>query len=552
MGQKRLSLTIHRPEKIYPTLSRIFRDFSGFKVPFHLQSNWLLALFEAIQNAFQHGGAKKARQAVRVELRLDAHWLQAKIFDRGPGLNLKGRGLKVSAFGERGRGLPILRQLTDTLRYQKGKKENYLLLKKKILPPEKRYRFTDLLSEMSHRLSEAPNLQKIYDLILEKLIEVFNVERASIMIYDPHEAALKVAAARGISPDLFPDIRVKKGEGISGDVFRNSRPLLVEDLKKRRLPRRRGKYQTHSFLSAPLILSPLKVGEETLGVINLTDRRDGGPFTKRDLKLLTAISQQAAAFVKIGRLLERLRAAERVTEDLAVVREIQTKLLPEEIASPPQAMIAGQAILNERGGGDYYDVVKDPQGFYLVVADVSGHSLASALTMVNFRSAFRMFSPQYPSPPALLQALNSVMFEDLKKAEHFICVSLVRFYPDKGELIFAGAGAVPLFLYGEGRKDVRMCPSQGFPLGIDPKAKYEGESFRLGPREGFIQCTDGVVDLPLKPQGVLGLEGIKKLLLSHQHYPPAEMIARLRIILRKKMSIRPPPDDITVLVTKMK
>jgi sigma-B regulation protein RsbU (phosphoserine phosphatase) len=513
-----------------------------------------LALFEGIQNAFQHGQAFSKKQPVRVELLQDQSLLEAKIYDPGPGFDLNRKGVKFSSSAERGRGLAILRQLTDSLAYQRGKKENCLILRKKILPPDQRYQGIDLLHEVIQRLTQAGSLEKVYEVILKKLIEVFNVERASIMIYDPKEAALKVVAARGLSSTLKKRIRVKGGEGISGGVFLRSQPMLVEDLKGKGSPMkgRRPSYVSRSFISAPLILSPLKVGEERMGVVNLTDRRDGNPFTKKDLRLLSSIAGQSAAFIKIGQLLDQLKKAETFERELTVVREVQRKLLPTQIVSPPQADIAGEAILNERGGGDYFDVVRSAKGLFLVVADVTGHSLASALTMAHFRSAFRMLAPQHSSPRELLSALNSLMFEDLATAEHFICVSLIRFLPESGDVIFAGAGAVPLLIYGVSRKEMGMIPSQGYPLGVELQASYAEEYLRLSSGEGLIQCTDGVLDLPIKPAGKLGLEGVKELVLTHQNYPPAEMIARLRKILRRKLSMRSPPDDITVLVMKMR
>lgn len=63
MKSQEISFTISKPERIYPTLTRLLRSSDkkkgALQIPFHLQSDWFLVLFEAIQNAFQHGGALK-------------------------------------------------------------------------------------------------------------------------------------------------------------------------------------------------------------------------------------------------------------------------------------------------------------------------------------------------------------------------------------------------------------------------------------------------------------------------------------------------------------
>jgi anti-sigma regulatory factor (Ser/Thr protein kinase) len=297
MKSQLFSFTLSQPEQIYPTLTRLLKNRP---IPFHLQSDLFLSLFEAVQNAFQHGRALAKKMKVRVEIRLNPRQLEARVYDPGFGFKLSSRKKRAKKQGERGRGLIILRQLNDVVLYRKGKKENCLILRKKIVPPAKRYQMEDLLYEISRRLNESPRLQKVYEIVLDKLIKVFNVERASIMMYEPAENALKVVAARGIRPSLLKKIRVKEGEGISGDVFKHSKPLLIEGAKNRR------HYQTRSFISVPVVSSPFKVGEETLGVINLTDKLDGSRFTKSELKLLSEIAHHAAAYIKIGALVEEL------------------------------------------------------------------------------------------------------------------------------------------------------------------------------------------------------------------------------------------------------
>src|SRR4030095_12686825 len=481
------SFRIHDPKQIYSKLSQALglspsSRRAPLNIPYHLQSDWFLCLFEAVQNAFQHGSKKK--QPVRVHLSVSPTRLKAKISDRGPGFDLKGKkGSGGLSLKERGRGLNILRQLTDSMTYRRGRKENHLEFQKKILPSSKRYRFADILYEVSRRLAEAPSVQKVYDGVLDTLLKVFNVERGSLMIFDPKLAALKVVAARGLEPALAKKIRVRQGEGISGLVFESARPLLFRDLKENSLGKRfsgrlrKKSYRSGSFISAPLIYSPSHLGEETLGVINLTDKRDGSNFSRADLKLLSALAPQAAASIRIGHLIERVKEGESLKQELKLVREIQEKLLPRRLVSPSGVRIAGDALISPLGGGDYFDVVGDEKRLDLVVADVSGHHLASAFSMMNFRSAFRALSRDRAGPGELLGVLNHRMFDDLKSAEHFICVAWVRLWPASGRVLFAGAGSLPLLLWEEKEGAIHSFPSQGYPLGIDVKARYREKAF---------------------------------------------------------------------------
>jgi sigma-B regulation protein RsbU (phosphoserine phosphatase) len=306
-----------------------------------------------------------------------------------------------------------------------------------------------------------------------------------------------------------------------------------------------------------LISSPDRAGEETLGVINLTDKLDGSSFSRSELRLLSAIAYQAAASVKIGNLIERLKEAESLRRDLEVAREIQRKLLPSQVVLPPGVgplrgvEIAGDLMISKKGGGDYFDILKVEEDIYLVVADVSGHHLPSALSMVNFRSAFRALALHRPSPRELLDSLNEMMFEDLIHAEHFICVSLVRLRPREKTLFFAGAGSLPLFLYDVKGLPIRTVSAQSYPLGVERGARNEEVEIPFSSGEGLFMATDGTVELPLRSGGLLGLKGFQELLSRYTALAPALQVKRVKAALRRKTPGGIPPDDVTLLAARM-
>ena len=305
--KQQIQFEVRNPKKIHSVLTQKVRVFStrkGLVIPLNLQSDFFLCLFEAIQNAFEHAMAKK----VKVKIAKSGNRLKAKVYDEGKDGRLSFRK-QFSSRKERGRGLQIIRHLMDQVSYVREGKKNCLVFQKKILPVSRRFQLHELLNEISRKLTEAPNLGKIYEVILNKLLELFNATRASIMMYDPTEGVLKVVAARGIPANTLKKIKVKKGEGISGNVFLKSKPVLIKNILKelKKTSRKKNHYSTHSFVSAPMIFSPYKIGEETLGVINLTDRLDGSEFNRSDLRMLSLLANQAAAYIKIGFLIEKLK-----------------------------------------------------------------------------------------------------------------------------------------------------------------------------------------------------------------------------------------------------
>lgn len=305
--KQQIQFEVSHPQKTHAVLTqkiRIVSPRNGLVIPLNMQSDIFLCLFEAIQNAFEHAKAKK----VKVKIEKTDRLVRARVYDSGMGTGLA-LHKKMSLKKERGRGLQIIQRLMDKVFVGRDASLNCLVFEKKILPVSSRFQLHDLLNEISRKLTEAPNLQKIYEVILDKLLQIFNVGRVSIMMYDPSEAVLKVVAARGIPEKELHKIRVKKGEGISGNVFLQSKPVLIKNVLKemKKKSKNKGHYVNHSFVSVPMIFSPYKIGEETLGVINLTDRLDGSEFTRSDLRMLSLLATQAAAYIKIGFLIEKLK-----------------------------------------------------------------------------------------------------------------------------------------------------------------------------------------------------------------------------------------------------
>jgi diguanylate cyclase (GGDEF)-like protein len=130
-----------------------------------------------------------------------------------------------------------------------------------------------------------------YGAILRHSTELLRSERASLLLFDEAANELQVKAAVGPRAKAARDARVRFGEGVSGVVLREGRPLVVRDLAaagQSPAPAER-KYKTGSFISYPLL-----VGGRKVGVLNMTDKAGGGSYDDLDLNLLDMLAPQMA------------------------------------------------------------------------------------------------------------------------------------------------------------------------------------------------------------------------------------------------------------------
>jgi diguanylate cyclase (GGDEF)-like protein len=148
----------------------------------------------------------------------------------------------------------------------------------------------------SRRLARIADPAQLYQLIVDGCARSVLAQKASLAVYDADQRALTIPATYGYPGVLVRHLRCYAGVGIIGRVFSSGRPLCVDDVRRLAGVRPRLRYQTNSFISVPLA----GVGGP-IGVVSVTDRRDGREFDRRDLSMIRGLA--AVAGLALDRLL---------------------------------------------------------------------------------------------------------------------------------------------------------------------------------------------------------------------------------------------------------
>ncbi|WP_303723026.1 response regulator [Malonomonas rubra] len=195
-----------------------------------------------------------------------------------------------------------------------------------------------LLKKIGETASTGSDLQELFDLILDSIVDSADVEVASLMLVED-DGLLHIAAARGLSDEIISTVRVAAGEGISGHVLATREPVLISNLDhdsrfKSHVSGER--YKDQSLLSVPII-----VRDDIVGVINVNNKRSGESFDLEDQNLLMAIANQVALAMENFELVNSLRAQaatlERTNDELVRMNRARTRLvcnLSHELKTP--------------------------------------------------------------------------------------------------------------------------------------------------------------------------------------------------------------------------
>ena len=157
------------------------------------------------------------------------------------------------------------------------------------------------LADATHTFHAAATMDQLLDAALHKGIELLQARGGSVCLREPGADELVVAKATGPHHAPLEGQRTPVGQGVAGRVARHREPLLVADIEQDgRFPRRRSeRYATGSFISVPVLN-----GNGVLGVLNVSDRRDGQPFTENDLRTALRLAQDLATAVERVQQLE--------------------------------------------------------------------------------------------------------------------------------------------------------------------------------------------------------------------------------------------------------
>jgi len=218
-----------------------------------------------------------------------------------------------------------------------------------------------------------------------------------------------------------------------------------------------------------------------------------------------ALTQQLPSFAtvvmaimssRLRRYMEEEVKRQRLEEELAIGREIQLSLLPQEPPALPGWEFAAAYRPARQVGGDLYDFIPDPDNpnlLHLVIADVTGKGVPAAMFMAMCRAIIRAAALNGRSPANLLQRTNHLLLCE-RRSWPFLTVFFASLNIQTGQLTYATGGHEPPYWIQAADGRVEALPGRGMLLGALPTIYVEEHTITLAPGDGLILYTDGLTE----------------------------------------------------------
>jgi sigma-B regulation protein RsbU (phosphoserine phosphatase) len=210
--------------------------------------------------------------------------------------------------------------------------------------------------------------------------------------------------------------------------------------------------------------------------------------------------------------LEKLVAQELGRRELEMARDVQRRLLPPSEVAGPGWEVAARCLPARVVAGDFYDILRHPDGSVdVVVADVAGKGFAASLIMASVKAMLPFVTADGGVAESLVH-LNSRLALELGPRE-FVALVLARYRPSERLVELVNAGAPDPYLMRPGQPPQPLSvPGPRLPLGVREQIAYASRTVEVAADDRLLLLTDGLPEARDAAGEPLGYEVLESLL----------------------------------------
>ena len=288
------------------------------------------------------------------------------------------------------------------------------------------------------------------------------------------------------------------------------------------------------------------------------------PFTMKDsyrtndeIELLAEAFDELTKKAKtyISQLTQITAEKERINTELSLATRIQAAMMP-HIFPPfpgrPEIDIYASMDPAKEVGGDFYDFfLVDDDHLCMVMADVSGKGVPSALFMMASKIILQSVAMLGGSPAEILTKTNQAICSN-NQEEMFVTVWVGILEISTGKLTAANAGhEYPVLKRPDGGFEL-IKDKHGLVIGAMDGVKYKEYEWYLKPGTKLFVYTDGVPEATDASNTLFGTERMVAALNEAPDATPKEILEQVRGAVDQFVAGAEQFDDLTMLCMEYK
>jgi phosphoserine phosphatase RsbU/P len=209
--------------------------------------------------------------------------------------------------------------------------------------------------------------------------------------------------------------------------------------------------------------------------------------------------------------------------------------------------------------GDFTELVEyDPLQADLLIGDVMGHGIQSALVSAGLKSLFLKSIAEKRDDPETLPPLERIVGRIHERCIHelidigiFATLQFLRLDLKNRMASFVDCGHNPLIHLPSKTGRCRLLKGDNLPMGLIEKEKYRQSAFAVEQNDLLVLYSDGITENHSDNNELFGMERFTALLEEHATLPTTEIVAKIEQRLVEFCSCPNFPDDVTCIVIRV-
>jgi sigma-B regulation protein RsbU (phosphoserine phosphatase) len=271
------------------------------------------------------------------------------------------------------------------------------------------------------------------------------------------------------------------------------------------------------------VLVPMRIHEETRGILAVGSKLSGESFTENDLEFLATLGNQAMTSLENARLFQEAIEKQRMEEELRFAQNIQRDLLPKTMPVLEGIGIAAINIPSREVGGDYFDVIPLSENLYgIAIADVAGKGAGAALLMASLQASLRALARSDFPIKDMVFRINNLIHQNTA-LDKFITFFYGLLDTEQLTFTYCNAGHNPPLRIPKSGETASL-EKGGVILGMMANMPFEIDSIELYSGDRIVLYTDGVSEA-VNPQGEeFGTERIETIVKRNSNSSASDLL----------------------------
>jgi sigma-B regulation protein RsbU (phosphoserine phosphatase) len=377
------------------------------------------------------------------------------------------------------------------------------------------------MATMGAVITSIQEINAVLSVVMDMAIRLVDGEVGLIMLETDGE--LKTEISWGVNEEFAKSLMYLDGMDLPSYCFKVRETITLNELDLK---------AEDGFLVQSLISVPIHTSKKCHGVMVIVNKSDGGLFGGEDREILQMLLNFVAVAIDNSDLIKNKLAQQKIDQEMAIARQIQETILPQDIDSIDGIDIGVAYYPAREVGGDFYDLIRvDDSRFVVVIGDVSNKGVPAALVMSAAAGIIKSIIKTNAdiTVSELAASLNDILAtEIIKHREMYVTLFFCKFDLAERRLTYCNAGHMPGLFWDSGENSVCELSDGGPIVGQFSGISFKQGERRLHPGDRLFLFTDGLTEAADADDNLFGRERAEQVFSAEIGLEPKEFCIRVK------------------------